>query len=187
MTDESIRRILEAPVTMFRPSSEAEEQALFHKTKGRFYTIGLKSGQSFVAQFPGQNDEDDPFALDNFVFSVRPLNNLVPRLQEIKWVFIGASNGTGIRTLCDVAPGTSEQERRFFEDVFGTHMVRPSYLGKGGYQPHEIFVKLHDVYEQLLENDRLERALVAGRQKLRALMMLDNNNLMNHYVESERR
>ena len=183
MTDESVKRILTAPVTLLRPSSEAEEQAVFHRTKGRFYTIGLKSGQSFVAQFPGQNTEDNPFSEDNFAFQLRPLKNLVPQLEGVKWIFTGLG-GPQIRTLCAVTPETTEKEKLFLEDVFGSHVVKQSYWDKGFYRPHEMFVKLNNVNNQLLENERLKKALMTGQQRLQNLMIQDDNDSINQITQN---
>ena len=191
MTNESVKQILEAPVTLLRPSNEAEEQALFHRIKGRFYTIGLKSGQSFVAQFPGQNAEDDPFAVDNFAFRLRPLNNLVPQLEEVRWIFTGNFGGPRVRTLCSVTLGTTEQEKGFFEHVLGVHKTQGPYFNRiGTYQPHEMFTKLNEINNQLLEIERLKHALLTGQQRLHDLIIPSDNdstNQITQYVMNERR
>ena len=186
MLDVSVKEILDAPVNLLRPSTEAERQSLFpNSNSGWFYTIGLKSGQSFVAQFPSHNkrEQDDPFSLDNFAFLLKPLNNLVPQLEEVKWVFEGARDSSGTRTICDVTRGTSEQDKFFLEDVLGSHEVVSPYSGRCVRHHHEMFVKLHDVYEQLMENDRLKHALLVGQRRLGDLMILNDNNSTNQMIQ----
>ncbi len=191
MLDESVKRILDSPVNLLRPSSETERQLLFPKNcKGVFYTIGLQSGQSFVAQFPGHNEQDDPFSLDNFAFLLRPLKNLVPQLEEVKWLFTGSIAGSGTRTICELTPETTKQERVVLENIFASHEVQSNYSGRRSYSHHEMFVKLHDVYNQLMENDRLKHALMVGQQRLHDLMIekKDNNpaNPVIRRTENER-
>ena len=175
---------MNAPVTLLRPSSEAEKQATFHGINGRFYTVGLRSGQSFVAKLPAWDEKNDPFATENFAFRLRPLNNLLPQLKEVVWIYSG-TKGPQATTLCEVTPETTKQEKQLFECIFGEHKVKSSCFDKGFYQPHEMFVKLDKVDHQLCENARLQKALRDGQQQLRALMMLDNNSSMNQVIQDQ--
>ena len=179
MDKESIEKILTTSVTLFRPSDEKEQQIFSDHKTGRFYTIGLKSGQSFVAKFPSHDEGEDPFDLNNFSFRLRPLNNLVPHLKEVRWVFTGSYGGSGTRTMCEVTPGTPSQEMLLLEAILESHVEKSPYTNTPVYHHHEMFVKLHDVYNLLLENDHLRRALMAGQKRLQSLMLPNDGPQMN--------
>ena len=186
-----IEQILTAPLVLLRPSNE-EERGLFPSTSGTFYTVGLQSGQNFVALLPGGHsikDDDDPFSLNHFSFRLRPVNNLVPQLEEIKWVCIGTYGGPGHDTHCTVTPGTTEKEKALLEEVLSPKEGYTRY-GVRIHCSHEMFIKLNEVYNQRLENDRLKHALIAGQEKLQNLMLPNNNNLKNQktqYIMNEGR
>lgn len=189
MNNDAIKRVLSAPVNLLRPSSGEEQQQLFPNHKGCFYTIGLKSGQTFVAKFPNNGKGEDPFNLDNYAFVLRPLNNLVPHLLEIKWMFTGSFGGPGTNTFCEVALGTTKEERLFLQDIMQAHAIQSPYRGGQTYQTHEMFTKLRNVHDQLLENDHLKSALMAGQRKLQSLMMLNDVNSIDQasqHVAQER-
>jgi len=158
MTDESVKRILKAPVILLRPSSE-EERGRFHNKKGWYYTFGLKSGQSFVAHFSrGQNS----------ILTFRPLNNLVPELTQFKWEQ---------RPACGCLPPYSVfcQTTRNFKCEYHEMLVK-------AHQVREQLLKnecIKQEFQQALSNGhrQLGRLMVPVQQRINRLNNIQN--LMN--------
>ena len=181
MTDksiESMRQILSAPITLFRSSNE-QERSLFHKRKkGWDYTIGLKSGQSFVAHF----DNEDA------VFTVRPLNNLVPLLRQIEWKKrIPWEPKSQYDTHFTIEDDPSEDEKKVFREVFSAEKVelktswweRKAYV----YRPCRMLKHLCRVREILVENEQLQQQLLKGQKILRGLMI--PNDSISSIIQNE--
>ena len=183
MTDESVKRILTAPIVLLRPSNEDERRLFPKEEKGWFYTFGLQSGQSFVARLPKNED----------VFTFRPLNNLVPQLIQFEWekqrtygVF------SPVRTICQTTLDTSEEDKTLLTDVLSAvrEDVNAEYPWQARvyrYRYPEMFVKANALRKQLVENERLQHALLKGQKELQKIMILYNNNTRMQSKLNERR
>jgi len=98
---ESIQEILWAPVSFVHQATNKQKRifSLYPNTdvpprtdkNGCFYTIGLESGQDFIAHVPFEPYHES-------VFTVRPLNHLLPDLKEIQWGYqvVFGGNGTWV-------------------------------------------------------------------------------------------
>ncbi|MBP5344479.1 MAG: hypothetical protein J6Y85_05360 [Alphaproteobacteria bacterium] len=192
MTDESVKRILSAPIVLLRESN-GEERGLFHNKKGWLYTIGLESGQSFVAHIAKGKEA---------VFTLRPLNNLVPQLTQVRWEqrpVLGYL--PPFATFCETTPETSEMEKALFADIFEPVFEtlpkkHPWPWTATGYRFHypKIWASLHKIWRQLSENKRIQqqyrRALHDGYRKLQGLMIpcdTHSTNQMTQDLINERR
>jgi len=183
MTELSTEQILSAPVNLLRQSNE-EERGVFPKDqKGWFYTFGLKSGQSFVANFDGIND--------GFIF--RPLNNLVPQLVEFQWkkqYYFG--NSPLFSVFCQITSGTSMEEKKLLEQILSPKREERNECAINiiGYRYPEMLAKARDVKRQLLANERAQQELLKGQERLRSLMIPNSNDSTNQttqYTINERR
>ena len=100
VNEKSIREILWAPVSFVHQATCKQKRIFSHNPNtdvlprkdknGCFYTIGLKSGQDFIAYIPYE-----PYHVS--VFAVRPLNHLLPDLKEIQWGSQVVFGGNGTR------------------------------------------------------------------------------------------
>jgi len=182
MTDksvESMRQILSAPITLLRPSNE-QERSLFHKKKGWYYTIELKSGQSFVAHF----DNEDA------IFTARPLNNLVPLLRQVEWKKRIAWEPTSpYDTTFTIEDDPSEDEKKVFNEVFGAKKAeiktswweRQTYV----YRPCEMLRHLSRIRDILVENEQLQKQLLKGQKILQGLMIPSQDDSISPVIQNE--
>ena len=183
MTDESVKRILTAPIVLLRPADEEERRIFPKEQKGWFYTVGLQSGQSFVAHLPKYDD----------IFTFRPLNNLVPQLVQFQWEKQRTfSVFPAIHTSCQTTLNTTEEDKTLLTEALSpvrdnTNAEYPWQARVYRYRYPEMFVKVSSVRKQLVENERLQLALLKGQKELQKLMVSYNNNQTTQHKLNERR
>lgn len=193
MTDESVKRILTAPVVLRRPSNE-EECARFRNKKGWFYTFGLESGPRFVARIDKKED----------IFTFRALDDSVAPLVQFRW----ESTHTSIPGLfpmwdveCETAPGTTDEEKDRLEEILGPKGTE--YVAKGcfgllrvklvHYTYPDIFIKAYKLKKRLLAQEAKRQELLEVRKEFRSeqrkvqgcviLPQGNNDNSINQMVQ----
>lgn len=166
MEQEHIRRILSAPVCYFLKSTE-EEKALFPDKQGWFYTAKLASGQRFVAHM-----NSDANAVEN-IFTLRPINHLLPDLKEIQWIESPFIEGHGVKTICKLTDGLPETEQKVYESVLdakprkvATHM---DWLATTVYEDHSLFQRLKNVQSLRIQSETYKKGLLSSQKELKSL------------------
>ncbi|MBQ3695725.1 MAG: hypothetical protein II938_01980 [Alphaproteobacteria bacterium] len=184
MLKPSVKEILSAPITLARPSTDKEREVFADKQgrclftvgspSGYFYTIGLASGQKFVAHIGSENNQVDAFTL-------RPLKNLLPNLKEIQWNACNLFPERGITTYCRfVERGTEEEWRTYQEELSpkekwvkleGLHKYNPQRVCEA----HPILAKLKQILSARNECEMHQQALLAAQKKLKSLEISEEN------------
>ena len=178
MPKPSVKEILSAPITLARPSTEKEKE-VFADQKGKmlftvgvptgyFYTIGLASGQKFVANMGSENDQVD-------AYNLRPLENLLPNLKEIQWKICNLFPGHGTNTHCRFAPPVSQEEWRTYQEELSPKERWVTLNGLYKYNPQRVYDNhpILDRLEQILcardECKKHKQALLDAQKKLKSL------------------
>ena len=107
MSDSSIKQTLSAPIDFLRLANDKEKGAFSDKPNGWFYTLGLKSGQSFVVRLDKEKE----------LFTLRPQNNLLPHLTQIEWEKRHAYDDLGYDTTCQTTANTTKEEKALYEEA----------------------------------------------------------------------
>ena len=179
MIDESVKRILSAPISFLCPATKEERAVFTDKANGWFYTFGLKSGQSFVAHL----DKEDA------IFTFRPLNNLIPHLVQFQWkqkrVFDAFSSW--FDTICQIKPGLSEVERNLLSDTLSPKIeeYKESPTSPRVIRHHYpvMLEKAWGLQKQLATNDHLRQSLIKGQQALQSLLICRDAETRNPAVQ----
>lgn len=164
-----IYQILSAPISHFMTSTEAEK-ALFPDKKGWFYTIGLASGQRFVAHMDSKDDVVNTYTL-------RPLIPLLPDLKEIQWTESVLLGGHGVGTVCRLSEGVSEAEKREYESALEPKQENMRLLFQPlvqtVYVEHPLLERLRKVHSLRLLCEENKRNLLVSQERLRSLEVSD--------------
>jgi len=79
-----VDKILNRKVTFFRESTDPERRLFSDKEKGPFYTLGLESGQKFVAHFA---QAGVGLRTKKKILTFRPLNHVLKGLESVRYSF----------------------------------------------------------------------------------------------------
>ena len=179
MTKNNIKQILWSPVSFSRYAT-SEEKEIFrdlnaHSDAGRtgdFYTIGLESKQEFVGYIPYE-----PYHTS--VFTIRPLNHLLPVLKEIRWHEEVVFGGTGIRVQVDFKKAVSEKTEQAYQSACmpeWTGFRHGTMIREYAYSPlwkHLNCIKYaQDDYRESIKKQE------EARDKLAHLLVSQNTNLI---------
>lgn len=187
MTD-TIKQILWSPVSFSRYATE-EEKKIFQDPNstiqrrtdktGCFYTIGLESKQEFVGYVPYE-----PYHTS--VFTVRPINHLLPELKEIQWKYELVFGGSGIRVKVHFNSPVSEETEKAYETA-----CLPEWTG---YRPRTMISEYacnplwgrlkrikyaQDDYRESIKQQE------EARDRLLHLLISNNNNFIQQQTKGE--
>ena len=196
MTVESMKQILESPVTLLRPANE-EERKLFHNKKGWFYTFGLESGARFVTHIDKGRDH----------YTFRSLDNSAAPLVQFQWYETG-THFPGVLprfdVVCQTAPNTPDEDRCELERILGPKGTEYTEKKAFGfmriklvhYDYPEIFQKAYILRERLVDNERkikklseIRKEFKQGQRKLQGLMIpngYSTNQQIQHKLNERR-
>ena len=172
MPKPSVKEILSAPITLACPSTDKEKEVLADKKSGYFYTIGLASGQKFVANMGTEN-------ADMCVYTLRPLENLLPGLKEIQWKVSRIFGGHGVSTHCRLAPPVSKEEEQNYQDELSPKERWVELKGSYKYNPqrvydnHPILDRLEDILYARHACEMHQQALLVAQKELKSLEILE--------------
>ena len=162
MEKSEIKRILSAPISFVRESTQKESEIFRDKKNAWFYTFGLASGQEFVGAL---FDIKEP----HVNFRPVPEHNLLPNLREILWgydrqIYFGGSGPSDRRLMkVLVVKGVSDSEREFYEECLGakgrerlikyTDKGIESYIGiaRNQFDESRFLLKSHSLRDIALE------------------------------------
>ena len=168
MEKAEITRILSAPISLLRHSSEKEKELFSDKTGGYFFTFGLASGQRFVGYIPEMQE--------SYLF--RPLKNLLPNLQEIQWEreTITDISDLGYVTTCRTLSGTSDEEKQAYMDVLVPKPEDPSHfpftrIAFKYYSYHPMLGRARDLQMAELEHEKAKQALIKSQKRIDSLLI----------------
>lgn len=170
MEHERIQQILSAPVCHFVKSTDKEKE-LFPDKQGWFYTVKLASGQRFVAHMNSKDDVEN-------VFTLRPLNHLLPDLKEIQWVESPYINGHGLDTRCELSDNVPEAEKKVYESALGPKPVQVPlatmpWIGQTIFQNHPLLKRLEDVHSLRLSVENSKKRLLDLQKQLKSIEISD--------------
>jgi len=175
MPKPSVKEILSAPITLCRPSTEQERKIFGDKKGGYFYTVGLASGQKFAARMSVDEGKGEPKEL----FTLRPLENLLPNLREIQWRISRVFGGHGVDTKCRLSAPVSKEEQQVYQDELspkerwihldGLYKYNPQRV----YDPHPILDRLSQIQCARQACEEAQKALLKSQQKLKSLEVLE--------------
>ena len=179
MEKRRIHQILLAPISYFLKSTESE-RALFPDKKGWFYTVGLASGQRFVAHMDSKDDVEN-------VFTLRPLNHLLPDLKEIQWVESPYINGHGLDTKCELSGNVSETEKKVYESALEPKPVQiplgaMPWIGQTIFQDHPVLKRLQDVHNLRLSCENCKKRLLDIQKQLKTLEISDEKKTVQQLL-----
>ena len=171
MFKSSVKEILSAPITLVRPSTEKEKEVLADKQGGYFYTIGLASGQKFAAHLGESIEGGEP----EQIYTLRPLENLLPNLHEIQWSVSRVFGGHGVATHCRLAPPVSKEEEQNYQTELspkerwikleGLHKYNPQRI----WDNHPMLDRLEKILCARQECEKHKQALLDAQKKLKSL------------------
>lgn len=170
-----VKEILSAPITLCRPSTEQERKIFGDKKDGYFYTVGLASGQKFAAHIGEDEDKIGPTE----VFTLRPLENLLPNLREIQWVVSCAFGGHGVDTKCCLMPPVSKEEEQNYQTELSPKERWVTLKGLYKYNPqrvydsHPMLDRLGQILVARRECEEHKQALLDAQNKLKSLEVLE--------------
>ena len=173
----TIQQVLSAPITLCRRSTDAEKKVLADKKDGYFYTIGLASGQKFVAHM-GENKDAGEI---EEVFTLRPVKNLLPSLREIQWVVSRVFGEHGVSTNCHLSVPVSKEEEQEYQQTLEPHSRMLQLNGVYKYNPqrvwddHPILDRLTQVLEARKACEEASQSLLSAQKKLKSLEILEKN------------
>lgn len=175
-----IHQILSAPISHFTKSTETEK-TLFPDKKGWFYTIGLASGQRFVAHM-----DSDTNAIEN-VFTLRPLNHVLPDLKEIQWIENPLFGGHGVDVVCYLSDKVSDAEKEVYESELRPKQMRlalgnMSWITQTVYEDHPLFKRLSDVHDLKLTCEASKKSLLASQEQLKSLEISDQKQPVQQFL-----
>ena len=182
MSQMNAKQILLSPLKLVRLSNEEERGLFADKRDGYFYTIGLSSGQSFVAHLNRQED----------VFTLRPKDNLLPHLTQVEWRKRSSVEDLGFDTFCLVTPDASKDEALHYEEILSpvpedeTKYALTKIAFKH-YQYPELLKRLLDLKEASLVSERIQKNLLRAQRKLRSLFLSDKKSEGNSFVQKQER
>lgn len=179
MSTAPIKQILSTPVALLRPSDNKEKGAFSDKQDGWFYTLALKSGQSFVVCLDKKEE----------IFTLRPQNNLLPNLTQIEWKKRHAYDDLGYDTTCTTTASASKEEKAAYAEILTPISdERPNSLTK-------VFFK-HYLYPPLLERmielksaltvcENLQQTLAKAQKKLHSLQVTGEKSPINQSIQKK--
>ena len=175
MPKPSVKEILSAPITLCRSSTDQERQVLADKRGGYFYTIGLASGQKFAAHIGMDEEKGEPKG----IFTLRPLENLLPNLREIQWGVFRVFGGHGVDTKCCLSAPVSQAEREVYQEELspkerwqhldGLYKYNPQRV----YDPHPMLGRLEDILCAIQKCEKSRQELLEAQNKLKSLEILE--------------
>ena len=182
MFKSSVKEILSAPITLARRSTDEEKEVFADKKNshlflvgspsGYFYTIGLASGQKFVAHMGFENRQINSYTL-------RPLDNLLPNLKEIQWKTCNLfPEHGGTTTYCRLW-NLSQEKREMYQkelspkerwvQLSGPHKYNPQRV----LDPHPMLDKLEQILSTIEKCEKSKRELFEAQNKLKSLEVLE--------------
>ena len=178
MSQLDVKQILLAPLTLVRPSDDAERGLFADKKEGWFYTIGLGSGQSFVVRIEKQKD----------CFTLRPKDNLLPHLTQLEWRERSAVEDLGFDTFCEVTPDASKEEALRYEEILSPVPEDESKyaltkIDFKRYQYPEIVKRLLALKEAALADEQLRKNLLTAQKRLHSLFLFNDKNIDNSLMQ----
>ena len=151
MDQSEVKRILTAPITLLRWSTEGEKQLFPDRRAGdMFCTFGLESDQVFVGRIP----------LKENTFTFRPYKNQLPYLMEIEWTGKKNIANLGYTTSCWVVPETPLAEHELYEEI-----LSPKRDTLTHYPLTKIAFKYYTYHPLLQEARRIQMAVEDYREK----------------------
>ena len=187
MTKDIIKKVLCAPVSFVRYATDKEKRIFsIHPNtdvpsrtnkNGRFYTIGLKSKQNFIAHIPYTPYHES-------VFTVRPLNPLsrppfLPNLREIQWGYEVTFGGSGVRVQVHFYHPTSKEIEESYKRAClpeWTGFRQGTMIKEYKYNPlWEYLSQIKYAQDDYRESIKKQEE---ARDKLAHLLISNNNNFI---------
>lgn len=175
MPKPSVKEILSAPIALVRPSTDKEKEVFMDKKGGYFYTVGLASGQKFAAHIGEDKDKTEPTE----VFTLRPLENLLPNLREIQWLVSRVFGGHGVATKCRLVPPVPKEEEQNYQTELSPKERWVTLNGLYKYNPqrvyddHPMLDRLGAILSARQACEKAQKALFESQQKLKSLEILE--------------
>ena len=166
MEKSEIQRILSAPICSLSCSTEEEKKVFADKKEGYFYTFELASGQRLIGHLFSQNSSENG-SKSKKVFSFRPLNRMLPDLEEFCWIkedlhFI--AHGVKVRVLLN--DSGADKKELIYDSV-----LRPKPLYQGMlFEHHPLYNKALNLYQALTKCEEAQKNLIEAQEKLKQIL-----------------